>query len=167
MNKLRTNKKLIAVLVLIPAMAGLAQASLAGPAAGTLIDKDFETAMRKFVSRRFFNRIDANDEQRAKLSALIEKTTDETRPAREQFRQGLLDLSNLMASKDASDDQIKQKVDEIRGMKEKLMDRRLVAVLEARKILTVEQRQKVNNRIQDVITGGAKPLRKISLLMDE
>lgn len=169
MNKLRPNKKLVALLVLIPALLGVAQASFAGPAGvGALIDKEFETAMRKFVTRRFFNRIDATDEQRTKLNAIFEKTMDETRPEREQFRQGLLDLSNLMASKDATDEQIKQKADDVRTMKQKLSDRRLTAALEVRRILTVDQRQKINNRVQELISGGgAKPLRKISFLMEE
>jgi Spy/CpxP family protein refolding chaperone len=167
MNKMARKKACVALLLLIPAFTVVTQASIAGPAIGALIDKDFESAMRKFVTRRFFNRIDASEDQRAKLSAIIEKNMDESRPDREQFRQGVLDLSNLMASAEATDEQIKEKAGEVRSMKQKLADRRLSAALEVRKVLTVAQRQKINSRVQDFITGGAKPLRKISFLMDE
>ena len=168
MNKLSNKKKATAVLLLVPVLLGLAQASFAGPAGvGPLIDKDFETALRKFVTKRFFNRIEATDEQRTKLSGIFDKTMEETRPDREQFRQGLLDLSNLMASKDATDEQIKQKVADIKAIREKVMDRRLSTALEVRKVLTVDQRQKINNRIQDLVTGNVKPLRHIGMLMNE
>lgn len=168
MNKMRSRKKLVAVMLVVPAVIGLAQAAFAGPASvGGLIDKDFETALRKFVSKRFFNRIDATDEQRAKIGSLFEKTMDETRPDREQFRQGLLELSNLMASKDATDEQIRQKVADVKAVKQKIQDKRLSTALEVRKILTVEQRQKIQDRVQNLITGNAKPLRRISMLMED
>lgn len=167
MNNLRNKKKLIAAMLVVPAIAGLAQAAFAGPLAGSLIDKDFETALRKFATKRFFNRIDATDEQRTKISTLMDKTMEDTRPDREQVRQGLLNLSDLMASKDATDDQIKAKVGEVKALRQKIQDRRLTTVLEVRKILTQDQRQKIHDRVQDLISGNAKPLRRISMLMEE
>lgn len=169
MKNLRTQKKAIALIALVPALLAVSQASFAGPT-GTapLIDKDFETAMRKFIARRFFNKIDATDAQRAKLTAIFDKTTEETRPQREQLRHEVLGLADLMASKDATDEQIKQKADELRALKQKLMDHRLSVALEVRKVLTSEQREKMNSRVHELITGGGSShLRKISFLMDE
>ncbi len=148
-----------------PALLGVFSPSLAGtPSSAPLIDKDFETAVRKFVSKRFFNRIDATEEQRTKLSKIMADTQDQTRPIREQLRQGMLELSNLMADEKASDEQIKAKVKELRSMREQVQDMRLSSVLEARKVLTAAQRQQIHNRVSELISGGIKP-RRIGMLL--
>jgi periplasmic protein CpxP/Spy len=90
---------------------------------------------------------------------------DATRPDREALRQGLLQLSNLMSSDDATDDQITQKAHELRALHEKINDQRLDSLLKVRKVLTKEQRNKINERINEVITGGMKP-RRIGFLLD-
>jgi Spy/CpxP family protein refolding chaperone len=149
-----------------PVLMGTFNPSSAGtPTSAPLIDKDFEVAMRKFVAKRFFNRIDASTEQREKLSKIMADTQDETRPVREELRQGLLDLSGMMADDKVSDSDIKARVKELRTLHEKVQDRRLAAVLDARKILTPEQKQLMNTKFTELITGGIKP-RKIGMLIN-
>jgi Spy/CpxP family protein refolding chaperone len=143
----------LSLALLAPVGLCLAQASFAAPGASTLIDKDFGVALRRFVSKRFYNRVDATDEQRAKLDSIWTTTMDATRADREAIRHGMLDLSNLMASEDATDEQITEKAHEVRALHEKVMDERLNSMLEARKVLTKEQRQRINDRIARVITG--------------
>lgn len=165
--KFGRNAKVGAVVLALmaPAMIGVFNPSNAGtPSASPLIDKDFEVAMRKFVAKRFFNRIDASSEQREKLSKIMADTQDETRPLREELRQGLLDLSGMVADDKVADDQIKAKVQELRTLHEKVQDRRVSAILQARKILTPEQKELINTRITELITGGLKP-KKIGMLM--
>lgn len=147
---------------------GLNLPTIAGtPGAGApLIDKDFEIALRKFVSKRFFNRIDASDEQREKLSKIMAETQDETRPKREQLRQGMLDLSSMYSDGKSSDEVIKAKVKELRELHEKIQNRRLDAALAARKTLTAEQMQKMHGRLSQLISGGIKP-RRLSMLMQD
>ncbi len=162
-------KALIALTVVlaVPLGALLAQASFAGDAqAPSLIDKDFETCMQKFVSKRFYNRIDATDEQRQKLDSIMVGTADATRPQREAMRRNMLELSELMANDKATDEEITAKAHEIRAMHEKLMDERLASVLKARKVLTPAQRSKVQARLREVITGGGPVrVRRLSSLM--
>lgn len=126
-------------------------------AKGPLIDSEFENAVRVIITKRFCNRIDATDEQRAKLTALFKDTMQETRPLREQLRRKLLDVSSLMASSSATDDQIKAEVQSSRALRQQLMDKRIDTVLAVRKILTPEQRQKIHNRITEIISGNVKP----------
>lgn len=162
--------RLVALSLAIMAPIGLciAQASLAAPnaGAGSLIDKDFEVALRKFISKRFYNRIDATDEQRAKLDSIWMGTMEATRPQREQLRQGALELSNLIAGDEATDEQIMQKVQQLRALHEKVMDQRIDSLLQARKVLTAEQRAVINERITQLITGGARP-RRLGFMMNE
>lgn len=129
-----------------------------------LIDGEFENAVRVIVTKRFCNRIDATDEQRTKLSAIFKETMQSTRPLREQFRKKLLDVSEAMASSTATDDQIKAKVLEARALRQQLMDQRVNAALEVRKILTAEQRQKIHSRITELIAGNIRP-RRLGFLM--
>lgn len=124
-----------------------------------LIDSEFENAVRVIITKRFCNRIDATDDQRAKLTALFKETMQTTRPMREQFRRKLLDVSALMASTTATDDQIKQEVQSARVLGQQLVDQRVNTVLEVRKILTPEQRQRIHDRLSDIIAGNVKPKR--------
>lgn len=147
---------LISTLLLMPAVIGLVPASIAGspPSSAPLIDKEFETSLRKFVSKRFFNRIDASEDQREKISKIMADTQEQTRPNREQFRRNLLDLSSMMSNEKVGDEEIKQKVAEVRALKQKISDQRLEAALQVRKILSAEQRKKIHHRIAELITGG-------------
>lgn len=170
MNRLR-GKRLIAWSLAIVAPLGLymAQASFAGDGQSPLIDKDFESSLRKFVSKRFYNRIDATGEQRQQLEAIWTGTMEQTRPEREQLRHGLLDLSTLLASDTATDEQIKEKAHALRALHEKINDERLDSVIKARKVLTPEQRQKIQGRFQDRLTGGAAGFRArhLSMLLEQ
>jgi Spy/CpxP family protein refolding chaperone len=161
----KTKMGAVILTLMSPALIGSFTPSSAGtPVTGPLIDKDFEVAMRKFVAKRFFNRIDATAEQREKLSKIMADTQDETRPWREELRQGLLDLAGLMTDEKTSEDQIKAKVSELRSLHEKVQDRRLQAMLAARKILTNDQRQQLNGKFTELLTGGLKP-RRIGMLI--
>lgn len=154
----------LAALLLLPTVAGSIQPTIAGtPTAAPLIDKEFETALRKFVSKRFFNRIDATSEQREKISKIMADTQEQTRPDREQFRQGLLELSSMMNNEKTSDEDIKKRVSDLRSLKQQIGDQRLAAALQVRHILSAEQRQKIHNRISELITGGMSP-RKLGQL---
>lgn len=161
----------IAISALAPITPGFSAPAIAAPAteaqrtSGTLIDKDFEVALRKFISKRFYNKIDASAEQREKLDSIFANTQEETRPDREHFRQGLLDLSALMSNDKASDEEITKKAHEVRDMRTKIMDKRMAAALEVRKVLTPEQKQKIHDRLSELIGGGAKP-RGLSFLMN-
>jgi Spy/CpxP family protein refolding chaperone len=170
MNKIFTRRNLLvlSLAAAAPLSFYIGQATYAaGPAAGAaLIDKDFESALRKFVSKRFYNRIDATAKQREQLEAIWTGTMDGTRPMREELREGLLDLSNLFASDAASDEQIAAKAHELRALHEKIADQRLDSMLKARHVLTKEQRDKINQCISEVITGGLRP-RRLSALLEK
>lgn len=149
---------LAALVAIIPLSLGILAPTQAGPTsvAGSLIDVEFEGALRKFVIKRFCNRIQASDEQKAKINQLAATTQEDTRAQREELRQGLLSLSDMMANNEVSDEAITKKAHELREIKEQVMDRRLKSLLELRKILTAEQRQQVNNRLHSAISGGLK-----------
>lgn len=165
-NDSRRKAKVLALSLALMAPIGiwLAQASYAAP--GGLIDKDFEVAVRKFISKRFYNRIDATDEQRQKLDSIWMGTMEATRPGREELRQEALQLSALMATDEATDEQITEKAHELRALHQKIMDQRLDSVLKARKVLTKAQRGQINERISELITGGMKP-RRIGFLLSQ
>jgi Spy/CpxP family protein refolding chaperone len=167
MKNLLTKKTLaLSLVVMAPLACWTVQQVEAGNSTAPLIDKDFEVAMRKFVTKRFYNRIDATDDQRQKLDALFAGTQEKTRPLREQLRQGLLDVSELSASNDATDEQILAKVKELRAIHEQVSDARIDAMLKARKVLTAEQRQMINKRVSEAITGGCFKPRRLSMLID-
>src|SRR5262249_28291336 len=137
-------------------VAPAAPAAAGDRSAAKLIDKPFEECLIKHFQTRFFNRIDASPEQRQKLSAIIARRADETRPLRSQLRQGLLELNEMMARSDVSDEQLTAKAHEVRDLRNQVMDQRLQSVLEARAVLTAEQRQLIAEKISGLVTGEWK-----------
>lgn len=141
-----------------PVLAGNANTS------APIIDADFENAVRKHFQKRFFNLIDATAEQQAQISKLLAERQEQTRPQREQMRQGVVELSQLMASDSATDDQIREKVAKLKEMRSHIQDERLETVLKVRAQLTPEQRKTISDKVVGIITGNIKPRRLVGLV---
>ncbi len=169
MKKNSFNIKTIAIaaaVVVVPTCLYVAQAcSAADDHASPLIDRDFESCLNKFISHRLYNRIDATPPQREKLDQIWTTSLENTRPDREELRHGILDLSSMIASDNTTDEQITEKAHELRALHEKVQDARLQSLLKARKVLTQEQRQKLNEHLTEMITGGSSKARRLSFLM--
>jgi len=156
---------LVATLTL--GMAVYIPAAEAGKSAGeNLIDGDFEEAMLKHFEKRFFKRIDASEEQQTALSAIFLKQMQGSRSRREEIRHKLIDLSDSFAADGTSDDQIKEKVLEVRTMREKLMDTRVDTALRVRQVLTPEQRKTIADRIANLLSGNSPIKRKLGMMVD-
>jgi Spy/CpxP family protein refolding chaperone len=121
-----------------------------------MIDKGFEEALIKHFSNRFYNRIDATDEQRQKLSGILNKRAAETRPLREQVRVEASKLSDMMADDKVTDEQILTESQLLKGMRDKLMDERVQSALQVRAVLTSAQRAQISDRINGFLTGQWK-----------
>jgi Spy/CpxP family protein refolding chaperone len=121
--------------------------------AAKLIDADFEEAMLTHFEKRFFRTIEASDDEKASLSAIFLKQMQSSRADREAVRHKMLELSELVGSAEAGDEQIKSKVAEVKAAREKVMVARLDCALAVRRILTPEQRKIVGDRIATVISG--------------
>jgi len=121
-----------------------------------LIDPELEQALCSHFKKRFFNLIEASDEQKSKLSGLIGKQLDDARPIKAEIREKVMDLSDLIADESASDEAITKKVQEIRQLREEIQDKRLSTVLKARAVLTPEQKKIVSKRIKGILTGNPR-----------
>jgi Spy/CpxP family protein refolding chaperone len=131
--------------------------ALAGPLnSDSLVDPEWETAVRKHVEKRFFNLIDATESQKSQLDDLFKQRVEGNRQNREQVKKGAVEVAQLMADDSASDEQIRNKVQEIRKLREQLMDSRLDTALKVRAILTKEQRKIVSNKVIGFITGNQR-----------
>lgn len=122
----------------------------------TLIDKDLENALRNHFQKRFFNLIDATDEQKKELSAILTAQAEEASSIRQEMKGEAMNVSDLLADESASDEQIKQSVEKIRGLRDKLQDKRLETFLKVRSKLTADQKQTVANRIKAFLTGNPR-----------
>lgn len=156
-----TAKKPAVLIVALLTVVGLSATQFVPAWAGkgmtqALIDPELETALANRFKRRFFNLIDASDDQKTKLSSLISRQLDDARPLRAQIREDLMDLSDLMENENTSDEAIKKKVGEIRDLREQIQDKRLNTVLEARALLNKEQKKIVSNRIKGLLTDNPR-----------
>ena len=129
----------------------------AGPLnSDSLVDPEWESAVRKHVEKRFFNLIDATDSQKTQLDDLFKKRCESNRSTREEVKEAAVQVSKMMADDSISDDQIRAKVQEIRKLRQQLLDNRLETALKVRAILTKDQRQIVSDRVVGFITGNQK-----------
>jgi Spy/CpxP family protein refolding chaperone len=133
--------------IVLPAIADQAAA------AGNLIDRDFQDACRKHIERRFFEHINATDDQKEKIDKLVAATVDETYPMREQLREGLVQLNDMSAKDDTTDEQILDKAHELRALHEQVADKALDTMLKIRRTMTSDQRKLVAGHINDLLTG--------------
>jgi Spy/CpxP family protein refolding chaperone len=119
------------------------------------IDKEFELALRKHFEKKFFNFIDATDSQREQITSLLDERIEICRPQREKLKNEAIELSQMMAG-DASDEQIKNKLHEVRDVRDKLMDERMTTALKVRTLLKPEQRKAVSDKIVALLSGDGK-----------
>jgi len=153
--------KPVIVSLSVLAVAGIGWATIEPAWAGkaiseTLIDKDLENALRNHFQKRFFNLIEATEEQKKELSAIMAAQAEQAGPIRQELRSQVLDVSDLLADESATDEQIRQSVEKIRALRDKLQDERLETVLKVRSKLTAEQKQIVSNRIKGILTGNPR-----------
>lgn len=90
--------------------------------------------------KEFFERIKATPEQQTKLSKIFEDAKADKAPLKEQLRAQEHELHQLVASKDATDDQITSQFKKVQLLREGLMDKHLGTMLKVRAVLTPEQR---------------------------
>ncbi len=119
------------------------------------IDKEFEAALRKHFQKKFFNFIDASDSQREQITALLDERMEACRPQREKLKSEAIQLSELMAG-DASEEQIRNKLHELREVRDKLMDERMTTALKVRTLLKPEQRKAVSDKMVALLSGNGK-----------
>ncbi len=130
-----------------------------------LIDQGLEESMLKHFEKRFFNRIDATDDQRGKLTSIFQNRITATRPLRERLRQEVLNLTNLMDKSDATETQISQQAGVVKGIRDQLADQRLTTALQVRSVLTAEQRHQVSDKVREMVSGDFRPHRTVGSLM--
>lgn len=151
--------------------------TIASRAEGPLIDVSFEQAMLKHFEKRFFGRISATDDQRAKLSSILENRMETSRPLREQMRHEVLAMTDIMAKDDATDAQITKQQQVIKSLRNQLADGRLQTMLQVREVLTPEQRHLISDKVHWLLssapsshrlTGGMFPARAMigQLMLD-
>ncbi len=122
----------------------------------SLIDPELEQALTNRFKRRFFNLIEASDEQQTKLSKLLSRQLDEARPLRNQIREDLMELSDLIADEKTSDQAIRSKIDQIQTIRTQIQEKRLNTILEARAVLNKEQKKIVSNRLKGILTNNPR-----------
>jgi Spy/CpxP family protein refolding chaperone len=159
--KITGTQKPTIVIVSLLTVAGLAASQFVPAWADktvtqALIDPELEIALSNHFKKRFFNLIDASDEQKTKLSGLLTKQLDDARPLRSQIREKVMDLSDMIADEKSTDEAITGKVEEIRQLREQIQDKRLNTILKARSVLTAEQKQIVSKRIKGILTGNPR-----------
>lgn len=120
------------------------------------LDPELETALKHHFEKRWFCLISATDEQQSVLSDILDRQVEQARPIRQKVRDQLLNLTDLMAGNSASDQEIKDKIEEIKGLRDQLSEMRVNTILKMRAELTSEQRRLMAQRAKGFLSGNLR-----------
>jgi Spy/CpxP family protein refolding chaperone len=87
--------------------------------------------------------LNLSKEQIQKIQQIRRQYQDRLTQQRQSVRQAQQALKDLMASKDASSEQIRQKFSQVKTLQQTLADTQMESMLAIRSVLTIEQRQKL------------------------
>jgi Spy/CpxP family protein refolding chaperone len=99
--------------------------------------------MRGGMGMGAFERLDLTTEQRERIAEIREREAREAIESRAQLETAGLDLRKLMRDEDPDVGRINAQIDRISKMRAELQKSRVGAMLEARNVLTDEQRAKL------------------------
>ncbi|MBZ0185611.1 MAG: Spy/CpxP family protein refolding chaperone [Candidatus Obscuribacterales bacterium] len=119
-----------------------------------IMDEDLKLALIAHFEKRFFNLIDATEEQKTKINALFSDQLEFARPLRAQMRKEAMDLADILPQDSLSEEQLREKIESIRALKEKIADKRLDTVLAVNGLLNKEQRQAISSKMKSRLTGN-------------
>lgn len=111
-------------------------------------DSELEEAVVKHALKRFFNRIDASENQKKEISELVNSKRKANQVKREALKTGMKDFvssATRLDNSDSSSTTLRAKAKELRVLHEELMDDRLESFLKVRALLTGEQKEKLHN----------------------
>jgi len=121
-----------------------------------LVDKDLQIALKNHFKKRFFNLIEATEAQQEQISSIVDKQFETAVAKRAKMKEQAMDIAGLVGDENATDDQIKAKVENIRAMRHELQDQRLETALSIRRLLTKEQKEIVAARFKGILTGNPR-----------
>lgn len=115
----------------------------------TLAQADTQSPQRSRPQRKenWLQELNLNREQIQKIQQIRRQYQDRLTQQRQSVKQAQQELKTLMASGDASSEQIRQKFSQVQTLQQTLADTRMESMLAIRTVLTVEQRQKMTELI--------------------
>lgn len=123
-----------------------------------MIDADLSRCLRKIMQQRFFNLIDATDEQRERMSELLSNHEQKMRPVRQELRKEAIGLLELFANSDATDQQLTDRCMQVRARRLEWMDENIKTMLKVRSLMKPEQRRTLVNFIMGLFNGDWRRL---------
>jgi len=124
----------------------------------TLAQADLQSPRRSRPQRKenWLQELNLNKEQIQKIQAIRRQYQDRLTQQRQSVKQAQQALKDLMASGDAPSEQIRQKFNQVQTMQQTLADTRMESMLAIRNVLTVEQRQKMTELMQQRKPGRGR-----------
>lgn len=109
-------------------------------------DAEFQKACVKHGLKRFFQNIGASDEQKTKITSLVESKFAENKEARQKLRAGFKEILTLAQDDSISNEEIKSRVESLKTMHNQMMNERLDTLLQIRGMLDKEQKAKLGKQ---------------------
>ena len=112
-------------------------------------DGNWQKHIVERIERRIFRIIHASEDQKSKLTSILDNTFEQNTELRNELKSKVLELSKAYADDSVSNEQIKDRLTAIEEVRAKLRTKRVDALLSARGILSVKQRQILSERISE------------------
>ena len=130
------------MIALLLTVGGAITLPISTSACMTLAQADTQSP-RSARKENWLQELNLSKEQIQKIQAIRRQYQDRLTQQRQSVKQAQQALKDLMASGDASSEQIRQKFNQVQTMQQTLADTRMESMLAIRTVLTVEQRQKM------------------------
>ncbi|PZV15561.1 MAG: hypothetical protein DCF22_07040 [Leptolyngbya sp.] len=126
----------------------------------TLAQADIQPPRRSLPhptrKENWLQELNLSKEQIQKIQQIRHQYQDRLTQQRQSVKQAQQALKDLMSSKDASSEQIRQKFNQVRTLQQTLADTRMESMLAIRNVLTTEQRQKLTEFMRQPRKSGRR-----------
>jgi periplasmic protein CpxP/Spy len=151
------------IIALLLSLGSAAALPISAASCMTLAQADTQSSQRSRPQRKenWLQDLNLNKEQIQKIQVIRRQYQDRLTQQRQSVKQAQQILKDLMASGNASSEQIRQKFNQVQTLQRSLADTRMESMLAIRNVLTVEQRQKLTELMRQ--SGKPRQGRRISL----
>ena len=112
-------------------------------------DANWQKHIVERIEHRIFKIIHASEDQKTKLTSILNNTFEQNAELRNELKSKVLDLSKAYADDSVTNERIKERLTAIEDVRAKLRTRRVEALLSAREVLSAKQRQILSERLNE------------------
>ena len=120
------------------------------------MEPELRQALKNHFQNKFFRLIDASQDQKEKISTLVDEQLDYATPIRQKMRANGFKLADMIADQSVSDEALSEEIDKVHALKDQIAAKRRKTLMKIRSLLSKEQKEIVAARIKARLSGNPR-----------